>query len=147
MRWSLRPPPAGGPGQKARLIWDEWLAADPTPTSGLLPPPDRYLYAKIGSEKPGFEGTYRHHVMVEVYRGNQTPICQLLKHTSKKPTMKIFWGNQEWEAMCDRIPLQPNREPLTLLNGQPTHRECKECQSRAGRYILGFQTSKPVVVP
>ena len=136
-----------GPVKKARLIWDEWLVADPTPTTGPLPPPDRYLHAKIGSEKPGSEGTYRHHVMVEVERGNRTPIRQLLKHTSKKQTMKIFRANQELEAMCDRVPFHANRAPLKLSNGQPIDRRCKECLSRAGRYILGFQTSKLTVVP
>ena len=118
--------------KKARLIWDEWLTADPAPTTGPLPPADRYVYAKIGSEKRGFEGTYRHHVMVQTERGNRTPIRQFLKHKSKKPTMRIFCANQEWEAMCDRIPSQPHRAPLTLSNGQATRRRCKECLSRAG---------------
>ena len=83
MRWGHNPHLLVGPVKKARLIWDEWLMADPTPTSGPLPPPHKYLYAKIGSEKPGFEGTYRHHVMVQVERGEQTPIRQMLKHKSK----------------------------------------------------------------
>ena len=100
-----------GPVKKARLIWDEWLVADPTSTTGPLPPADRYLFAKIGSEKHCFEGTYRHHVMVEVERGGQTPIRQLLKHKSKKPTMRIVSAQREWEAMCDRIPFHANRAP------------------------------------
>ena len=117
----------------------------PNANQRTLPPPDKYLYAKIGSEKPGFEGTYRHHVMVQVERGDQKPIRQLLKHKSKKPPMRIFQLNQEWEALCDRVPADTNRPPLQWSNGQPL--KCKECLSRAGRYILGFQTSRPLSIP
>ena len=85
--------------------------------------------------------------MVEVERDGHTPIRLLVKHKSKKPTMRIVSAQREWEAMCDRIPRNDNRAPLRLSNGQPTHRRCKECLSRAGRYILGFQSSKPTVVP
>ena len=134
-----------GPVKKARLIWDEWLTADRTSPTGPLPPPDKYLYAKIRSEKEGFEGTYRHHVMVQVNRGSQTPIRQLLKHKSKKQPMRIFQLNQEWEALCDRVPAETNRIPLKWSNGQPL--KCKECLSRAGRYMPGFRTSRPLSIP
>lgn len=98
-----------GPVKKARLIWDEWLVADPNPMQGPLPSADRYVYAQIGSEKKGFEGTYRHHVMVEVNRRGRSPIRQTLKHKSKNPTMRIGYGNQEWEAFRDRVPAHVNR--------------------------------------
>ena len=86
--------------------------------------------------------------MVQVKRGEQTPIRQPLKHKSKKPTMRIFQINQEWEAMCDRVPADvPNRPPLKWSTGEPIERRCKECLSRAGRYMLGFRTSRSLSIP
>ena len=86
-----------------------------------MPSPDRYLYAKIGSEKTGVEGAYSHHVMVEVKR-SRTPIRQTLKHKWKNPAMRISYGNQEWEALCDRVPAYVNLRPLTWSNSFPNDR-------------------------
>jgi hypothetical protein len=136
-----------GPVKKARLIWDEWLTSDKAPFEGPSLPTDRYLYAKIGREKSGFEGTYCHHVVVEADRTGKSGIRQTLKHKSRNCPMRISYNGIEWEALCDRVPFNANRSPLVWSNGATIGKRCKECQSRAGRYLAGFKNSQPCAVP
>jgi hypothetical protein len=119
------------PVKKAKVIWEEWIAAETQKVQNRHAP---WIWSRISKATMRFEGELKAHVMVPVGTARR------LAKASASPPMNLSMDGMVWEPMCDHLPARTPRAPLMQIQAPQKHLICVNCWKRSDWYIPNFST-------
>ena len=109
------------PVKKARIIWDEWMAAETQKVKEHTVP---WILVRISKATMRFEEELKTHVMVP--KGAARKFAK----ASSSARMNLTMDGIEWEPMCDHLPARTFRAPLIQAIALQKHLIYINCSKR-----------------